>query len=713
MTSVNDYIFLFSDHRIEIGEGLISYNDKKESYVMNFMGSKILELNKNEYCLNCNNYYFLVIDSDDKQRFNIIDSNKNLIKTIKTEYLIISDLKNYYVYSNDEGINFIDYKGELKRIFSRNEGNYGFNGIKQLSNNIFSIIYTADLENQRSKYVSSKSTHIVLNIETNNIIIQGQSIYNQWRGYYDTIIIDSVEIFSILLNINHKKYDWQTELQVQSFCLDVIKYVKIDLTEDVDSPVYTTVFSDFNGNVVKEFNYSDIIKDNNYFITKRHLNGNHLYGVLDSDLATILPCRFPELNTENECIIIKQHEWDECKSCVLDLCTKRFMLTFKDGTHILLPYLYFTYDKDSIVGTHDAHYAKKYGEDGTIQIGIISHLGDILIDAEFDRIQALTDRLLEAVYANNKKINSSIVLLSITENSIKIQNHYRTVEPDSFGMSDFFRVRLISDDKHKALFGLVDRNGKEIIPPEYDYIEFPLFNKSTFIKDGKAGWISLTDMSEHIYPKYSQIKSFYNNCAIVSIGELSIRCLSDDRYESGWDEACDCPMYSPCKTEDIYCGIPTISYKYRKHKEGVISSVGEIIIDAIYEEIKYFNNSFIVCKNGLWGMANHDGKIIVPIEFDGYDVESEYFDNDSTKDASIVFHDFNRANLYFYNSDGSLIHSESSKDFWRRHPSDDDYDHTDNYDYDRDTFYALGGDDYVRFKDNGGNIDEMMDGMGY
>ncbi len=35
-----------------------------------------------------------------------------------------------------------------------------------------------------------------------------------------------------------------------------------------------------------------------------------------------------------------------------------------------------------------------------------------------------------------------------------------------------------------------------------------------------------------------------------------------------------------------------------------------------------------------------------------------------------------------------------------------------SYNYEEDTYYALGGDDYQRFKENGGSIDDMMDGMG-
>ena len=46
-------------------------------------------------------------------------------------------------------------------------------------------------------------------------------------------------------------------------------------------------------------------------------------------------------------------------------------------------------------------------------------------------------------------------------------------------------------------------------------------------------------------------------------------------------------------------------------------------------------------------------------------------------------------------------------------PDDDEYDpYYEEPDYERDTYYALGGNDYDSFRNNGGSIDDMMDGMG-
>ena len=63
---------------------------------------------------------------------------------------------------------------------------------------------------------------------------------------------------------------------------------------------------------------------------------------------------------------------------------------------------------------------------------------------------------------------------------------------------------------------------------------------------------------------------------------------------------------------------------------------------------------------------------------------------------------------YYY----SIKANQFAKDiaaFW----NESGYSSPDNWNYERDTYYALGGNDYDRWKEEGGDIDSMMDGLGY
>lgn len=67
---------------------------------------------------------------------------------------------------------------------------------------------------------------------------------------------------------------------------------------------------------------------------------------------------------------------------------------------------------------------------------------------------------------------------------------------------------------------------------------------------------------------------------------------------------------------------------------------------------------------------------------------------------------YNSKKTYQFEIDyADILFEETNKDPFE--------DYEDEQDYEEDTYYALGGDDYSRFKENGGNIDDMMDELGY
>ncbi|MBD5353965.1 MAG: hypothetical protein HDR85_03515 [Bacteroides sp.] len=105
------------------------------------------------------------------------------------------------------------------------------------------------------------------------------------------------------------------------------------------------------------------------------------------------------------------------------------------------------------------------------------------------------------------------------------------------------------------------------------------------------------------------------------------------------------------------------------------------------------------------------------------DAEGDFIEDDAVKDiplnslyaicrSSYSKHaDLNNEELVFSFGDNKIVDNPFFKD-----EADDedviDYDFDEDYDYECDTYYALGGDDYDSFKENGGSIDNMMEDMG-
>ena len=87
-------------------------------------------------------------------------------------------------------------------------------------------------------------------------------------------------------------------------------------------------------------------------------------------------------------------------------------------------------------------------------------------------------------------------------------------------------------------------------------------------------------------------------------------------------------------------------------------------------------------------------------------------DSDNSPDdyENVVFFCGTDTEVDYYAKNAKLIGSEDVRTYNQRGYSQES---EDNFDYDRDTYYALGGSDYDAFKERGGNIDDMMDGMGF
>ena len=700
---IYDYIRKFkNDHYIYIGDGLISFHTDKESKVINADGKLILELSKEEFCINAKNECYLIANRLNDS-FYIINNKRETIFHFEVHNISIMKYRDIFAFYNNESnsVFFLNYTGKKVFEYACDELSNIYE-IYQLTSDI--VVFELGVNFESRDFNNNLRKNLIINISTNKIIKQGTQKYDE-----DISIICDAMLFEL-----PKSYEFKRLSDVETVALKVpsIKYTVIEPNYDDDEKVVYqkhVEFCDFHGNIILRTDYSEISEqtDGFYLISKEPHNHkyNTVYGVLDESFQQFLPCVYPKLTIRGKNIRIEQPYWSDTEDSILDLTNKRFIEKNKNGTSILLPYTYSSCDND-IKGIKNNTLLKayRYDEKGRNCVGIIDKDGNELLPAIYSSLYALSDNLLGAVEYDEY---GSIQLIFIDEQSITFRNKYIKVEGRC---GDYFRVRVFDKDADaKIRLGIVDKNGNEVVPPIYDYVFFPSDNKINYIKNNIPGWFDLQDGSIHEYPRFSVIRPFKNGIASFSKDPVVIKSLSKYTQQTGYYYDNDCECYGTFYCDDVL-GELRIQYRYRytNHTNGLLDTSGRIILDPIYSEIKreYGLDKLIFVKNSYrWGIVNCSGDLVVPFQYNWYNKDIENFVNE---DAAFCCGTEN--NVDYYDEDAELLESEDIESYKCRGYQNCGYDYDD--DYERDTYYALGGDDYDSFRDSGGSIDDMMDGIG-
>lgn len=708
---IYNYIRAYNDKsHIEVGDGLISVHTDEKSEVVNCNNQQILELSQDEYCINVKNGYFLICNKLSRIYY-ILNKQKEPIVTINNSYLTILEHRDMIVYFDNElnAVCILDFAG--KKLLSINDECVStFKSAHQISNYIICLEFRPFFEEREfdNEYCSKC---IVINISNHEIILQGKYI----NGYDKSVIADA-SYFDFPIMLSNRNWASYRNYALEKQLIPTIKFTLVEPSFNDNYEVEYNrhvEFCDFYGNIIKKTEFSEISNQyNRFYIVKKdgHNKHDNTYGVLDSFLEPFLPCCFPKLILEDDIIKIEEPSWTDWIGKELNIASKRFCAKRKNGDSILLPYLYCSCDKEYIATeNNNLLFAYKYNEIGEYCKGIINTKGDEVLPAIYKTIHQIHDNLFEAII-NSSDLHKSQVLF-IDGNNVIMRDRYLRIEPSDWSNYCIVRVHDKNSNSYIKL-GIIDDKGLEVAPPIYDYIFYPREKKITYIKNGVAGWIDLLDMSTHEYPKYSVIKPFVDGKAIVSIGNVKVRSVSKYTEETGWDDEHNNSTYISSEFDDIY-GDVCIRYTYVLHKEGMIDINGKIIVEPIYDEIiriKGNQNFLIVKSNDKYGAINKIGNVIIPIQYTWYNADP-YKDYGDYEGLSCIFWD--KEKIDFYNSDGELLGTEDGKSYEWRHREEEEYDDNQDYDYERDTYYALGGDNYDEWRNNGGNLDDMMDGMGF
>lgn len=150
--------------------------------------------------------------------------------------------------------------------------------------------------------------------------------------------------------------------------------------------------------------------------------------------------------------------------------------------------------------------------------------------------------------------------------------------------------------KQNNLNGVIDKNGKTIIPANYDDIKIPNPEKSVFICYSGENIKILNESNDEILTQFEKVEP------------IRLRNIASNL------------MYE--KSVLIYL---------ENQKYGLIDFEGKKITNAIYDEITglpYKEGELLVKQEGKYGVINIKGKSLVKAEYDQIEVDGYYTDND-------------------------------------------------------------------------------------
>lgn len=307
-------------------------------------------------------------------------------------------------------------------------------------------------------------------------------------------------------------------------------------------------------------------------------------------------------------------------------------------------------------------------------------------------------------------------ILYIDKESIKLYEHISSVTPSSVHLN-FSKERYINNDALIVLkndkYGLVCK-GQFVAECIYDKIELKnvnpnyldnfnqyAYNPLWFIlqKDNKNGLFGTHGVMTDI---------IYDDVAVVDWRTFHPKRRNDDTREFvlKLDD-----KYYTAKEKKLICENDELIFR------GFISSYVLVFSDEDETCLEFYTS---------WGekrdiaVFDSDGD---SVDIDDYnDIESMYSYCEYALPIPNVWREENiQINISEYKyifsfPENRIINNPFYKDIDEENDDDSyyhDYDYPDDTDCERDTYYALGGDDYDEWRNNGGNLDDMMDGMGY
>lgn len=260
--------------------------------------------------------------------------------------------------------------------------------------------------------------------------------------------------------------------------------------------------------------------------------------------------------------------------------------------------------------------------------GVIDEKGNIVVDLKYDEIQIPNPTKDVFICLNNYNSeigNYETKVLNI--NGEEILTNYERIEAiiKEEPIDNIPFEKSVLKYKKNNKYGIVDFSGKQITKPIYDDIQALNYKDGMLVvkKDGKYGVINIKG-EKLINIKYDTIKSdlYHTEGYNYQKSGFITSIKKGDSYKYGYIDCNGNQLLNEEYNEVIRINYTKDSNQnylvaFKDEKAGLIKNK-EIVLNYEYEDLQYdeSNNIIIMQKDGKQGIANIEGNILIPIEYD-------------------------------------------------------------------------------------------------
>ena len=261
--------------------------------------------------------------------------------------------------------------------------------------------------------------------------------------------------------------------------------------------------------------------------------------------------------------------------------------------------------------TKDYEYFALYSQN---KWGIINQEGEVVIQPSYEEMIVIPDKTKDVFIClyNVNEETGTYQTKAINSKDETILTGYEQIEAlDNIDKnSNVWYEENVLRIKKNGKYGLIDLNGKELLPAEYDEITvLEVIENSLIIKkDGKVGLVNDTG-SVIIDANYKGIKGLGDTYkdGYITIDEQGryglISATKKQILENKYDEILQVPLKE-------YYAIK------ENGKQKLINSNGEALIDSGFDEIKSTTtNGIIFVKDNLYGEMNTSGEVTIKADY--------------------------------------------------------------------------------------------------